>query len=429
MDISSYEEAIHSLYRLQKFGIKFGLSKTTDLLERLGKPHRGKQYVHIAGTNGKGSVAAFIASILRESGLRVGLYSSPHLVRFTERFKINDQEMPREKAVDLIQELMGLFNPDQPPTFFEATTALAITYFARAKTDIDIMEVGMGGRLDATNVILPLVSVITNISMEHQYYLGSRLLDIAREKAGIIKPGVDLVTGVRQPSVVRLFESMAKEKRAPIWRVGKDTRYRMTDTGLQYYGRTCRLKNLKPGLTGTFQARNAALALTVTEMLGTKGLKVSLQNFQKGIENSVWPGRMHLVYEDPRILLDGAHNPAAIRALVRAVRTGYKYLRLITVIGIMEDKDIDGLLQGIVPVSDYVIFTRPLYSRAADPNILAAKADRFKKPGKVIQPLAAALTTAKDMAQPQDLVLVTGSLFTVGEALTHFDSKTYQPDL
>ncbi|MBW2144942.1 MAG: bifunctional folylpolyglutamate synthase/dihydrofolate synthase, partial [Deltaproteobacteria bacterium] len=254
---TSYEEAVRYLYSLQKFGIKFGLSKTSNLLKALGNPHKGQKYIHIAGTNGKGSVASFIGSILKEAGLRVGLYSSPHLVRFTERFRINDEEITSEKAESLIHELTEVFVSGEAPTFFEATTALAITYFAREKTDIAIMEVGMGGRLDATNVILPLVSVITNISLEHQFFLGARLLDIAREKAGIIKKGIDLVTGATQPAVLGLFESLAKEKKAPFWRLGKDSRYRTTESGLHYYGRKRRLNGLSLGLKGDFQARNA----------------------------------------------------------------------------------------------------------------------------------------------------------------------------
>jgi dihydrofolate synthase/folylpolyglutamate synthase len=203
-DEVDYREAVDYLYGLQKFGIKFGLSKTSNLLKTLGNPHQGNNYVHIAGTNGKGSVAAFIAS----AGFKVGLYTSPHLVRFTERFRIDNTEISQEKAAALIEELKHAIRHEEPPTFFEATTAMALTFFARENTDIAIMEVGMGGRLDATNVISPLVSVITNISMEHQFFLGSRLLDIAGEKGGIIKEGVDVVTGVTQPGVIRLFESI-----------------------------------------------------------------------------------------------------------------------------------------------------------------------------------------------------------------------------
>ena len=208
----SYKEAVQYLYGLQKYGIKFGLSRTSNLLKAFGNPHRRQRYIHIAGSNGKGSVAAMLETILIKSGLKVGFYSSPHLVRFTERFRINGQEIAPDTAAAIAGELIDVIKPGHPPTFFEVTTAMALIYFAREKVDISIMEVGMGGRLDATNVIRPVVSVITNISLEHQFFLGSRLMDIAKEKAGIIKRGVDLVTAATQPSVIRLFESICEEK-------------------------------------------------------------------------------------------------------------------------------------------------------------------------------------------------------------------------
>jgi len=425
----SYQEAVRYLYSLQKFGIKFGLSSTSNLLNSLGNPHEGQKYIHIAGTNGKGSVASFVGSILKEAGFKVGQYASPHLVRFTERFRINEKEISQEKAKALINSLIGSFSPEEPPTFFEATTAMAITYFAQEHTDIAIMEVGMGGRLDATNVISPLVSVITNISMEHQIFLGSRLLDIAGEKAGIIKNGSDLITGATQPSVINLFESIANERKTLFWRVGKDTRYRTTRSGLHYYGLERRFNGLHLGLNGNFQARNAALALTAIERLEKKGFRISFQDIIKGLDKIVWPGRMQVVAKEPTIILDGAHNPAAIRALAGSIRSGFKYRRLILVIGVMEDKEIGRLLQGIVPISDYVIYTRPVYSRAANPENLAAEAAPFRKPGEVVQRLTSALDKAGKMADPQDLIVVSGSLFTVGEAMTYYDPETHKPDI
>ncbi len=421
---SLYEKAVESLYRLQKFGIKFGLSKTSNLLKAVGNPHENQKYIHIAGTNGKGSVAAFLAAILRESGLTVGMYTSPHLVRFTERFKINNKEIPQETAVDLIRKLTEVFAVGEPPTFFEATTALALMYFAREKTDISIMEVGMGGRLDATNVITPMVSVITNISMEHKAYLGSRLVDIAAEKGGIIKNDVDLVTGVTQPSVIRLYESMTAERKARMWRVGKDTRYRISGSKLHFYGNIHRFTGLRPGLKGNFQARNAAVALTAIERLEEKGIGITSQAVYDGLEKTSWPGRMQIIQKNPMIMLDGAHNPAAAKVLAGALKKDFRYGRLILVIGIMEDKEIGSILKSIVPVADYVIFTRPAYSRAADPEKLIKRASSLNRPGHVIQDLNKALNEAKKMAGTDDLILVTGSLFTVGEAMSYLCPET-----
>lgn len=426
---TAYQRAVTYLYGLQKYGIKFGLSKTSNLLKSFGEPHKGQMYIHIAGTNGKGSVAAFVASILKKAGLnKVGLYSSPHLVRFTERFKINDREITHEKAAALIEELRGVFVPEEPPTFFEATTAMALVHFARENTDIAIMEVGMGGRLDATNLITPLVSVITNISMEHQLYLGTRLLDIAGEKAGIIKEGIDVITGVTQPPVIRLLESVCQEKGAPLWRLGKDIHYRTTPSGLHYYGTWCRLNRLQPGLKGRFQFRNAALAVAVAERLAEKGFKISSQDIREGLSKANWPGRMQVVAEEPTIILDGGHNPAAIRALADSIRADFKYRRMILVIGVMGDKEISRILRAIVPLSDYVIYTRPVYSRAAPPETLMTEAAPLGRPGEMVPFLTGALDRAKEIADPCDLIVVCGSLFTVGEAMTYFDPGTYRTD-
>jgi len=425
---TTYQDAVNYLYGLQKYGIKFGLSKTTNLLEAFGNPHKGQQYIHIAGTNGKGSVAAFIASILKETGLKVGLYSSPHLVRFTERFKINGKEISQNKAKELIEELRTAFSPEEPPTFFEATTAMALVYFARENTDLSIMEVGMGGRLDATNVITPLISGITNISMEHQDFLGNRLLDIAKEKGGIIKKGVDVLTAATQPSVIRALEAIARDRGSPLWRVGKEIGYRNTASGFHYTGLGLRMRGLRLGLTGMLQARNAALALGIIERLVEKGIAVSEEDIRKGLQNTTWPGRMQVVETNPTILLDGAHNPAALRALARSIRTGFRYRKLVLVIGVMEDKAIGTMMRAIVPLADYLICTRPVYSRAANPEILMAKAVPFGKPGEIAPFLTDALTRAKEIADPRDLIVVCGSLFTVGEALIYFFPEIERPD-
>ncbi len=426
--ITAYQESIKYLYALQKFGIKFGLSKTSNLMKAFGNPHKGRKYIHIAGTNGKGSVAATVASVLKEAGLKVGFYSSPHLVRFTERFRINDREIPQDKAAALIKELSDAFSADEPPTFFEATTAMALVYFAREDTDLAIMEVGMGGRLDATNIITPMVSVITNISKEHESFLGSGLLDIAGEKAGIIKEGVDLLTGATQQSVVGLFQSICDKKNSPLWRVGKDIRYRIEGSGFNYYGLRRRMKGLEIGLKGRFQVRNAVLALAVIETLEEKGFSITSGHIRRGLKNPNWPGSMQVVGKRPTILRDGSHNPAAVRALADSIRTEMKYNRLILVIGVMADKKIGQILRGIVPICDYAIFTRPVYTRAASPEILMEKAASLGKQGEIVPFLTGALDRAREMASPDDLIVVCGSLFTVGEALTYFDPQTYASD-
>lgn len=424
----SYNDALEYLYGLQKYGIKFGLSKTASLLKAFGDPHRGLRCIHIAGTNGKGSVAAMVESVLMQAGLKVALYSSPHLVRFTERFRINRREMSPKEVAGLARELQEVIHPNHPPTFFEVTTAMSLIHFAREKCDVAIMEVGMGGRLDATNVIRPMVSVITNISLDHQFFLGRRILDIAGEKAGIIKRGVDLVTGATQGPVLDLFESVCAARKARLWRVGRDIRYRWGGSGLTYYGLKRTLRGLRLGLRGLFQHRNAAMALAVIELLGRKGIGVTDQEAAEGLKHPQWPGRVHVVSTDPLIVLDGAHNPGAIRTLAATVKRDFRYERLILVLGIMKDKDIRGILGAIVPMADAVIYSAPEYDRAASPEDLMKAASSLRKPGKGFLPLARAIQEAKVMAGPGDMILVCGSLFTVGEALTCIDPETYGAD-
>ena len=424
----TYHDAIEYLFGLQKYGIKFGLSKTANLLKAFGNPHIGQAYIHIAGSNGKGSVAASLESILINSGLKVGFYSSPHLVRFTERFRINGREIEQNVVVQIVAELRDIIDPKHPPTFFEVTTAMALIYFEREGTDIAIMEVGMGGRLDATNIITPVVSAITNISLEHQFFLGRRLIDIAGEKAGIIKRNVDLVTAATQPHVIKFFKGICNEKRSHFWRVGEDIRFRTKGKKLNYYGLKHTYRDLELRLVGRFQARNTALCLAVTEILEKKGYNISEEHVREGLKNTFWPGRMQVVSSEPLIILDGAHNPGAIRELTSALEHEFEYGQLILVLGVMEDKDIADMIRRIVPLADYAIYTRPDYYRSAEPADLMEAATTLGKPGEIIRKIPEALKRAKELAGPQDLILVCGSFFTVGEALTTIDPHKYIPD-
>jgi len=425
---TTYESAIRYLYGLQKYGIKFGLSKTENLMAAMGNPHNGEVYIHIAGTNGKGSIAAFLSSILKEAGYRVGLYTSPHLVRFTERFRVNGKEISKKDVVDLVNIFREKIIEDEPPTFFEFTTAMALQYFAQQETDIAIMEVGMGGRLDATNIIMPKITIISNIAMEHQFFLGNTLLQIAREKAGIIKPGVPLITGARRRKVVELFRNTCESKGAPMIRIGEQVRYRYGPSGLNYYGLWHKWKNLKIGLQGRFQARNAATALAAAEQLSQLGFPVADEAFNKGVREACWPGRMHIIGDGPRILLDGAHNPRAMQVLAHTVKTEMEYDRLIVVIGVMEDKDTRSILKQIVSLADHVIYTRPKYSRAAEPSVLYGYGKLEHNSGQIVARLDKAIEKAKAMAGPSDLILICGSLFTVGEALSYLDPVNFSPE-
>jgi dihydrofolate synthase/folylpolyglutamate synthase len=315
-----------------------------------------------------------------------------------------------------------------PPTFFEVATVMAILHFARQGTDIAVMEVGMGGRLDATNVIEPLVGVITNISLEHREFLGRRLVDIAGEKAGIIKEGLEVVTAATQPPVLGLLDEVCRRRKARLWHVGREVRYRRGSGGVHYYGLRRRLGGLDLGLAGSYQARNAATAVAALELLERRGFRLGEEDIRTGLKRAAWAGRMHVVSTDPMVILDGAHNPGAMRVLAHAVRSGYAYRRLILVIGVMADKEIARILREIVPIADYAFYTRPAYSRAADPGVLAEEGAKMGTPFQVAATLPEALSSARCMAGPDDLILVCGSLFTVGEALSHFDPVHYAPD-
>jgi dihydrofolate synthase / folylpolyglutamate synthase len=424
----SYQKALNYLYALQKFGIKFGLSKTSNILECLGNPHRGRKYIHIAGTNGKGSVAAFLCSMLGEAGYKVGLYTSPHLVRFTERFRINNSEIERGEVVRLVGDIRKVTSPQEPPTFFEFTTAMALLYFARQETDIDIMEVGMGGRLDATNVIEPLVSVITNISREHTFFLGRHLGAIASEKAGIIKEHVPVVSGARQRVVREVIESACRDKNARLIRVGLDARYRCTAKGLNYYGPGHRYRNLQLGLKGSFQPRNAATALSALEMLEPSGFAAQEAQVKKGLRNTTWAGRMHLLSSEPFVILDGAHNPAAMAQLAGTLKKSPPGSRLFIVLGILEDKDVEKMIRAVVPLAYHAWYSRPAYGRAAPAERLAAAAEGLGRPGTVEPDLKKAIDGALAAAGPGDAVLICGSLYTVGEALSHLDPGKWAPE-
>jgi len=422
----SYKESVSWLFGLQKYGIKFGLSKTTNLLKAFGNPHHNQHYIHIAGTNGKGSVGAILESILMQAGLKVGLYTSPHLVSFTERFRINRELITKDQAASLIREIYEVTSQKEPPTFFELTTAMTLIYFFRKDVDISIIEAGMGGRLDATNVIYPMVSIITNIGLDHQHFLGDTIIDIAKEKGGIIKKEIDLVTAVDQPPVVKLFESLCRKRDAPFWRVGKHARYRRLSSGLLgYYGLQDRFRNLELGLKGRFQHRNAALALLALEILKRKGMTISDEAIQLGLTDPLWPGRLEEVASRPTIILDGAHNPSAMRSLAQAIDNEFHFEKLILVLGIMEDKDISNIFTKILPLAHKVIYTRPTYYRAANPQYLMDVAKKFGKDGEVRLPLSKAIERARDLADKKTLILITGSLFTVGEAKSYFDPIHY----
>ena len=417
MNSPALEQALAYLYDLQQYGIKFGLSSTSNLLERLGKPHQQLQAIHIAGTNGKGSTAAMLSAILVSAGYQVGLYTSPHLVRFNERFRINEQDAKDEEILEIYKRVKGVVDEREPPTFFEMTTAMALSLFSEKRVDWAILEVGMGGRLDATNVIQPQSTVINNIDLDHQEFLGATLSRIAREKAGIIKEGIPLITAVKQPAALAVIKARCLEVNAPYYRVGREIKVRsLGSQHFNYRGLKWRLENLRLPLAGRHQVVNAATALGGLEVLERQGrLSLDPELISEGLASTRWAGRLEWLSHRPPVILDGAHNCAGMATLCRALQEEYRYKRLIVVLGIMADKDLRGMILRLAPRADKVILTQPQYERAAPPESLREVAGDFANRMELIAPVQAALERAIDLATLEDLVLVTGSLYFIGE--------------
>lgn len=411
------------VFDLQKFGIKFGLSSTLSLLARLGLNHEEGRYIHIAGTNGKGSVAAMLSAILTTAGYPVGLFTSPHLVNFNERFRLNDQDVAPERLLGLINEVRAAVDEAEPPTFFEFATAMAFLYFLKSGAGPIILETGMGGRLDATNIVQPLVAVITNISRDHEDHLGEGLLAIAGEKAGIIKTGALLVTYARQKQVQTLFRNRCQEVGTTLYQGGVDFKSRGKAKGaFDYHGLKQDISGLTLNLKGRHQYGNAAVALAVVELLNQDGFPVTETAIRKGLQAARWPGRLEQLPQDPRILLDGAHNPAAALTLAQNLKQTAANGRLIMVMGVMADKDVDAILARLLPLAQTVIFTQPQYFRAATTRDLARRAQAYGLEILQAPRVATAVQQAQSLAGPEDRIVITGSLYTVGEAKEHFGS-------
>ncbi len=485
----SYSATINYLYNLQKHGIKFGLENISRLMSLFDKPHESFLSVHVAGTNGKGSVSAIIASVLRTVGLKVGLFTSPHIVSFTERIRINDEEITENDVIGLTEEIrekiskFEIRNSKFSPTFFEVVTAIALLYFKRKKVDIAVIEVGMGGRLDATNIITPEVSVITNISYDHREFLGSTLKEIAHEKAGIIKDGVPVVVSYQEPEAMEVIERKAIEKGARPYVYGRDfssalRREDLSGICFEYWSGDSQfaIPDLVLPLIGEHQMQNASVAIKAVELINERRLKpaairqseafmsysetkgkednpssppfskegkggflfekIILNFIREGLENVRWPGRLEIVKEDPLILIDGAHNPAAAGALSKAFKKLFlrKYGKIIIVLGIMSDKDVRGIMEPLLPFASEIILTSPEYSRAASPEKLASTAaslgffnvrialtvkdaiEMAIKDSYKLQVTSYKLKNNKNSKLNSSLILVTGSFYTIGEA-------------
>ncbi|NYZ79299.1 bifunctional folylpolyglutamate synthase/dihydrofolate synthase [Candidatus Micrarchaeota archaeon] len=402
-----------------RFGSKLGLGRTEELLKLFGNPQNDFKSVHIAGTNGKGSVTAMVSSILQEAGFRTGMYTSPHLDDFRERMEVDGVPISRDELNSLVERIKPLIpkveRKASHPTFFEVTTAVAFKYFSERKVDYAVVEVGLGGRLDATNVITPEVSVITNIGLEHTDVLGKTIGSIAREKGGIIKSGVPVVTAESKGEALRVFERICKEKGAKLIILSKDASIRELRCDLNgclfdLKTQVRSYRKLRVPLLGEHQIENAALSVLVAEQLG-----IDERHIRSGLQKVEWPGRLEIIQRKPLLVMDSAHNPPAMRILRNSLKL-FSYDKLILVIGVMKDKAIGDILEEIAPAADCIIINKPNLERAAQPEIIMKEAKKYGKPIKIIEDVKKSVRYAKSIAGKNDLILITGSIYMLSEA-------------
>lgn len=382
MNYSQVMEYLDSVDKTR--GINLGLERIERLLSELGNPHHDMQVIHVAGTNGKGSVCAMIYSILKDAGYKAGLYTSPHLSRFTERIIIDDEEIPKEEVVKLFRQIKPLI---KNCTYFEIVTAMAFMYFKKNNVDFIVAEVGMGGRLDATNLVKPLVSVITNVSLEHTEYLGNTVEEIAAEKAGIIKYDSYVVTGAASPAL-EVIKVICAQRNSRLF-IAKPT-------------------GLKLGLRGEFQKTNAGIAIKAIKVLKYHNIYIPKINIIKGLAKAEWPRRLEFLEDN--LLVDCAHNPAGISCLVEELKD-IKYNNLILIIGILSTKNYREMLDAIAPLASSIIISRPDNPKAEEPKRLARATGRECL---IIDNVNNAIKKAKSIAGKGDLILVTGSIYLIG---------------
>ncbi len=436
----NYDAAVRYLLSLgrelaaptQTAAAKFGLENITVLSERLGRPDRAYPSAHIAGTNGKGSTAAFLESILRHAGFRTGLYTSPHLERINERMRIAGAEIADEVFAQiftrihaLIEELLASGKLRAHPTYFECVTAMAFEAFAQNRAEIGIFEVGLGGRLDATNLLTPVVSILTPIEFDHESYLGHSLREIAAEKAGIIKPGVPVICAAQRPEAREVIARRAAELHAPL--LETDSAYAVEESALldgcvhasiREVATGWRIE-IAPRLAGSFQLQNAITAVAAARRLALRGFRVPGDAIRAGIAAAEWPGRLERLQERPDVYLDGAHNPAAARELAAFWEQGFVGRKIWLVYGALRDKAVDEIAGVLFPRASEVIFTEPRTARAVSARQLAEMAGHNAARFAVIPDAEEAVERALAEAAPGDAVFVTGSLYLAGQ-VRHF---------
>jgi len=416
----SYQDSLDYLYSLQLFGIKLGLENIRNLLAKVGNPQENLQIIHIAGTNGKGSTAAALAGIFHAAKIPAGLYTSPHLHCFTERVRIDLQQIEESEVVTLVEELRP-YAEELRTTFFEFTTALALLYFQRSGVQWTILETGLGGRLDATNVVTPELCLMTPISLDHTAYLGGTLAEVAVEKAGIFKAGVPAISGYQDPVADDILRAEAERIGIPLLRLGHDYHCISRSDSFTVSGTGVQLDHLSSVMPGRHQHHNLALAAVAADFLAHKGLNLSASAIRQGLERVVWPGRLEWLPDN--ILLDGAHNRAGAKKLAGYLQQGeMKNLHL--VIGCKADKQSSELLLELLPFAERVYATQPPVDNAASAEALALQASQAGVPAESYADPITALQSALARRSAGETILVAGSLFLVAVIREYFHSDS-----
>jgi len=426
-----YIEAIaylHSLTDYEKTRIKrytpetLNLSRVKSMLDALGNPHHQFSAVHIAGTKGKGSTAAMIEASLQAAGYRTGLYTSPHLHTFRERIQVAGHKISQEDVISLVEEIRPLIERMTGVTTFEAITAMGFLTFARSDVDIAVVEVGLGGRLDATNVLTPEVSVITSISLDHTYLLGNTLGEIAREKAGIIKPDIPTVSAPQRAEAINVIKTVSEEQGAPLTEVGRDWDYEPGPPGWDGQHVTVqRINGDEADLSGEYwisllgrhQLENATSAIAVLDILRRRGFHIPVEAVHEGLGQVYWPGRLEILSQDPLVVVDCAHNPYSARTLRQTLTEWFPDQSWVLIYGASADKDIGGMLEALLPISDYTIVTRAEHPRATAPVTLADIAAQEGGGAEIGVDVRKSLQRALAMMEPDNGLLATGSIFLV----------------
>ncbi len=422
----NYEEALNYLQDLTKFGFNFGLERIEELMRRLGNPHTGLKVIHIGGTNGKGSTTAMTSAILQAAGYRVGVFTSPHLHSYTERYRINGEFISEQLMAEYIIRLKPhleqmVAEGFEQPTEFEVCTALAFWYFSEAQVDYVVLEVGLGGAIDSTNIVNPLVSVITNIAMDHMDYLGNSIAEIAKVKAGIIKPNGTAVTAVRDSDALAAIREQARACSAKLTEVFGAAEWQVTQSGID--GQVFDLKTdyrtypgLRVSLLGEHQVVNAVTAIVTIEALKKIGVQVGTDAIYQGLQHVAWPARLEIVQDNPMVVLDGAHNVHGAISLKKALEKVFSYERLILVFGMLGDKERGKVIQELAPLAAKAVITKPNSPRAGDWEEIGRLVKEYVRDVHTIADIQEAVKYAVSSAGPRDLVCITGSLYMVAEA-------------